>query len=226
MTTQLDKLYESLRADILNLVLSPGLRLSERMIEARYRGPSRTPIRAAMLRLEANRLVQKVDRVWSVTPLSLTHIMQACEFRIGIEREGVTLACERAQPRKLEQIEAELVPSDTDASRKDWLHSGCEFHVELMRLSGNELYVEAMQDVMQRLARIRWLEVVNEAGRARTIIEHREILRHLRAGDAAAARDAVTRHALETQQRHQDTLAKSVMRTGSLVIGGSNYDQP
>lgn len=92
-----------------------------------------------------------------------------------------------------------------------------------MRLSGNDLYVEAMQDVMQRLARIRWLEVMDEAGRARTIIEHREILRHLRAGNTQAARDTVTRHALETQKRHQDTLSTSVMRAGSLVVGGSSY---
>lgn len=101
MTTQAEKLYAELRSDILNLVLGPGMRLSERDIEARYGGPSRTPIRGALLRLEADRLVQKVDRVWSVTPLSIAHILQACEFRIGIEREGVTLACERATPRSL-----------------------------------------------------------------------------------------------------------------------------
>lgn len=222
MMTQADKLYQELRKDILSFALSPGERLSERTIETRYGGASRTPIRAALSRLETDRLVQRTDRVWSVTPLSIDQIAQACQFRAGIEREGVALACERAAASDIARIEDELIPKNTDAAKSDWLRSGREFHVELMRLSGNQLYVEAMQDVMLRLARIRWLEIIDQAGRARTIIEHREILRHVQAGDVASAQAAVTRHANETQRRHQDTLAMSAMRAGSLVIGGWN----
>lgn len=219
--TQVEILYQALRSDILNMVLAPGLRLSERKIESSYSGASRTPIRTALLMLEADKLVQKKLRTWFVMPLCMSHIQQACEFRVGLERAGLALAHERATSEQIDALEQVFIPEDADLSREDWLKSGREFHVELMRLSGNELFVDAMQDVMQRLARIRWLEVIDEAGRTRTIIEHREILRHLRAGDVDEACKAARRHALETQKRHEDTLIALSRQSGFQMVGSA-----
>lgn len=216
--TQVEKLYKALRSDILNMVLAPGLSLSERKIEACYSGASRTPVRSALLKLEADKLVQKKARSWVVTPLCMSQMQQACEFRIGLERAGLLLAHERATPQQIDDMEQAFIPEEPDLTREDWLRSGREFHVELMRLSGNDLFIDAMEDVMRRLARIRWLEVINEAGRTRTIIEHREILRHLRARDVDEACKAAHRHALETQKRHHDTLSAISRQSGFQMV--------
>lgn len=217
--TRSEQLYSDIRADILSLALRPGERVSERMIEARYGDASRTPIRSALSRLAADRLVHQVDGGWAVTPLSVTEILQAGDFRVGIEREGIRLVCERASATDLDHVAEHLIPQGPDVGRSEWLRTSWQFHVELVRLSGNDLYVEAMADVMQRLARVRWLEISDHTGRMRTIVEHREILNHIRQGDVVAAQAAVTAHAMETTRRHQTTLAAAAVSNGAAIIG-------
>ena len=193
--------------------------MSERMVEARYGDASRTPIRSALSRLAADRLVHQVDGGWAVTPLSVTEILQAGDFRVGIEREGIRLVCERASGTDLDHVAEHLIPQSPDVDRSEWLRTSWHFHVELVRLSGNDLYVEAMADVMQRLARVRWLEISDLTGRMRTIVEHREILNHIRQRDVVAAQAAVTAHAMETTRRHQATLAAAAVSSGAAIIG-------
>lgn len=217
--TRSEQLYSNIRDDILSLTLRPGERVSERMIEARYGDASRTPIRSALSRLATDRLVHQVEGGWAVTPLSVTHIMQAGEFRVGLEREGIRLVCERASNADLDYVARYLIPQRPDVDRPEWLRTSWQFHVELVRLSGNDLYAEAMADVMQRLARVRWLEISDDTGRMRTIVEHREILNHIRQRDIVAAQAAVTTHAMETTRRHQATLAAAAVSSGAAIIG-------
>ena len=65
MTTQTDGAYASLRAAILALDLAPGERVSERGLETTL-AASRTPVRAALSRLQAEGLVRRDERGWSV----------------------------------------------------------------------------------------------------------------------------------------------------------------
>jgi DNA-binding GntR family transcriptional regulator len=214
------RLYETIRGDILSLTLSPGHGFSERRLEGLY-GGSRTPIRAALSRLEVDGLVQRDDRGWSVTPLSFQEIEAASEFRAAIEREAVTLACQRATPEEIDGI-AEMVVSVTmEMSLDEWHRAGRDFHVELARLSGNMFFVRAVEDVMTRLARARWLEIRSLEGRQRTVTEHLHILDIVRRRDVAAAVAAVTEHALSTQSRHVEALMGNARGAAGLVVVGA-----
>ncbi|WP_244640086.1 GntR family transcriptional regulator [Aureimonas glaciei] len=214
------RLYETIRGDILSLTLSPGHAFSERQFEALY-GGSRTPIRAALSRLEVDGLVQRDDRGWSVTPLSFQEIEAASEFRAAVEREAVTLACQRARPEEIDGI-AEMVVSVTmDMSLDEWHRAGRDFHVELARLSGNLFFVRAVEDVMTRLARARWLEIRSLEGRQRTVTEHMNILDIVRRRDVATAVAAVTEHAQSTQSRHVEALMGNARGAAGLVVVGA-----
>src|ERR1700730_7758259 len=70
---QMQDIHEKLREMILSLDLGPGERLSERWLEGKFAG-SRTPVRAALIRLEAEGLVCREGRNWAVSPIDLGEI--------------------------------------------------------------------------------------------------------------------------------------------------------
>ncbi|WP_254069302.1 GntR family transcriptional regulator [Herbiconiux sp. VKM Ac-2851] len=101
--------YGVLRAGILNLDQVPGERLSERGLEGLL-GASRTPIRAALMRLEAEGLVRREGRAWQVTPIDLTEVRAVAEYREAVEGAIAVLAATRATADELEAL-AELARS-------------------------------------------------------------------------------------------------------------------
>ena len=68
--SQMLQITDQLREMVLSLYLGPGERLTERWLETQFQG-SRTPIRAALLRLEAEDLVRRDGRNWVVAPIDL-----------------------------------------------------------------------------------------------------------------------------------------------------------
>ncbi|WP_291036531.1 GntR family transcriptional regulator [Herbiconiux sp.] len=92
--------YEALRSAILTLELLPGEGLSERGLEERL-SASRTPIRAALMRLENEGLTQRAGRGWQVTPIDLAEVRAVMEFREVVEAAVVGLAVQRAADDEL-----------------------------------------------------------------------------------------------------------------------------
>ena len=164
---------------VLSLDLGPGERLTERWLETRFAG-SRTPIRAALLRLEAEELVRRDGRNWMVAPIDLGEIAALAEFRTPLETTAVRLACARATDSDLDTVAALLDSCRAEAPRAAWHQAGTDFHVELARLSGNAFLLKAVRGVMTRLARARWLEVLTAASRAQAWTEHGRILAFIR----------------------------------------------
>ncbi|MCK9913858.1 MULTISPECIES: GntR family transcriptional regulator [Microbacterium] len=175
--------YRQLRIAILTLDLSPGERLSERALESRL-GVSRTPIRAALLRLGGEGLTVRTERGWAVAPLDIAEVRAAMEYREIVEVAAVRLAVDRASDPDLAALR-ELV--DTHRSHDDpetGLRDGGDFHHALAATSGNAFLAAAVADTITRLARVRWLEVRSAASRAYARDEHAAII------DAVAHRDA------------------------------------
>jgi len=191
--SQMQQVEDRLREAILALDLKPGERLSERQIEARF-SASRTPVRAALFRLETEGLVAREGRGWSVAPIDLAEIEHAFAYRLANEVAAARAACARPDRGECAAVAAMLDSCDEDSSRERWHKVGMEFHVELARLSGNPFLTRAVRDAMQRLSRARWIEMRDEAGVAQAWREHREILAAVERGDAAAASTMLGRH--------------------------------
>src|SRR5258707_9079001 len=90
--SQMLLIHTRLRDMVLSLDLGPGERLSERLLEREFNG-SRTPVRAALLKLEAEGLVCRDRRNWVVAPIDLGEIAALAEFRLPLEETAVPLAC-------------------------------------------------------------------------------------------------------------------------------------
>jgi DNA-binding GntR family transcriptional regulator len=219
--SQMLQIYRQLREMVLSLDLGPGERLTERWLETRFEG-SRTPIRAALIRLEAEELVQRDGRNWMVAPIDLGEIAALAEFREPLETTAARLACTRATDGDLDTVAALLDSCRSDAPREAWHEAGTDFHVELARLSGNPFLLKAVRGVMTRLARARWLEVLTAASREQAWTEHRCILAFIRQRlPNAAAREAAA-HVQATRDRLLQSLdgdRRGLRARGFAVIG-------
>lgn len=191
--SQMQEVETQLRDMILGLELGPGERVTERWVEAQF-AASRTPIRAALLRLEAEGLVCREGRGWTVSPINLNEIEQIGVYREALEVAAIRLTAARDDRSSVEPIGAMLDSCDAETSREEWHRVGMDFHIELARLSGNEFLSRGVRDAMQRLSRARWLEVRDEAALARAWREHHAILDAVRNGDADEAARLLSAH--------------------------------
>jgi DNA-binding GntR family transcriptional regulator len=211
-------LLSRLRAAILSLDLAPGRPLSERGLEPEF-GASRTPIRAALFRLETEGLVRRDGKGWIVSPIDLGEIRALYEFREVLETAAVRLAADRASDDELRRL-AELVESaDIEETPEHSLDAGTSFHLELARLSHNDFLIDAMDGVLTRLYRTRWVEVQSAESRARAHHEHRAVCAALLERDAEGAELATREHLGGTGARLIESIAGSSQRLRASGIG-------
>ena len=190
---QVQVIHEKLREMILSLDLGPGERLSERWLETKFEG-SRTPVRAALIRLEGEGLVRREGRNWAVSPIDLGEIEALYEYREPLEAAAIRLACARADSGDIDGLEALLDSCQPGSHREEWHRVGTDFHVGLARLSRNPFVVKAIEDIMTRLARARWLEVWTEPTRDHAWEDHRKILNLIRRNLPDEAAREATEH--------------------------------
>ncbi|PSJ54920.1 GntR family transcriptional regulator [Pseudaminobacter soli (ex Li et al. 2025)] len=219
--SQMQQIHDQLREMILSLEVAPGERLTERWLEGRF-GGSRTPVRAALVRLEAEELVRRDGRNWMVAPIELGEIAALAEFREAVESSAVRLACERASEVDIDAVTELLDACEPDAPREEWHRVGTDFHVEVARLSGNEFLIKAVAGAMTRLSRARWLELRTEQSRDHAWAEHRLLLDLIRRREADAAAQAICEHIRDTRDRLLTSLEedrRSLRARGFAIVG-------
>ncbi len=85
--SQVLEVEKQLRKLILNMELGPGERLTERWAEAKFNA-SRTPVRAALQKLESEGLICRDGIRWLVAPIDADEIEQLCIYREILEVEN------------------------------------------------------------------------------------------------------------------------------------------
>jgi DNA-binding GntR family transcriptional regulator len=214
-------IFERLRAEILNLERTPGARLTERTLEAEF-GASRTPVRAALIRLEAESLVERDGRAWQITPIDLTEISGLSELREAVETAAVRLACERATDDDVEALRELVAEFTAESTNEDVVSAGTDFHVALASLAGNPFLAGCVETTLTRLARTRWLEVRTIEERRIAWREHQQIVERISARDAEGAADMARAHIVATRERLIASLGadQRLLRAQGLTIIG------
>ncbi|AKZ28484.1 GntR family transcriptional regulator [Ralstonia pseudosolanacearum] len=214
--TQAQNVETRLREMILNMEIGPGERLTERWAEAQL-GASRTPVRAALLRLETDGLICREGRGWMVTPLDIQEIEQLFVYREVLEVAAIQLAAKHANIEALDRLEAALEACRPGTSTREAHQLGTEFHVQLAALAANDFITRGVADAMTRLSRARWLDTTPEH---QGWDEHRAVLAALREGDAAKASALVSQHLRDSRDRLMKILTEGrrSLRARGIVV--------
>jgi DNA-binding GntR family transcriptional regulator len=177
-----DYAYATLRAEILEGRFAPGRRMREIELSERL-GVSRTPVRAALSRLEGEGLLALVPRVGLVVAtLEPDAIAELYEMREALEGTAASLAARHAGPRDIAALR-ELIEVERTLPRDPAVRAqhNLAFHQAIYAAAHNRFLVKSLYALHDAIA---LLGPTTFAGEGRP--EHAE-QEHARIAEAIAA---------------------------------------
>lgn len=199
MSRASEKAYEFIRTRILSGEIKPRTQLKEEDL-AKMCGVSRTPVREALRRLEADMLVLRTDTQRSFVPVwSDEEISEIFELRAMLEGHAAERAATRMTPEKMAQLrelnarvkQAILMePADFDG----FVSLNREFHDLILEIAdsprlGRLVALLVEQPILQRTALRYGIE-----GLLRSHAGHDEIMLAFEASDGAWAKHVTQSH--------------------------------
>ncbi|MFT9387312.1 GntR family transcriptional regulator [Acetobacter sp.] len=193
MISQSDQAVERLQSMIEQGTLQPGSMVSERGL-MELTGLGRTPVREAIQRLALNRMLRiHPSRGIEVPPVSVEDQLSGLEVRRATELLAITLACERATEKDIDDIRALADLLDGDFPLPQYTQTVRQTHALIVRVARNP-YLDALMSPLQALSRRFWLmHIRDEASEIKTgKALHQRILLAIAARDLEAASCAST----------------------------------
>jgi DNA-binding FadR family transcriptional regulator len=226
-----NEVMESLAASIHEGTIKPGEKLpTESEIVARF-DVSRTVVREAISRLQANRLVETRHgvgtfalapaqdngnfRIADVDFATVADVIALLELRISLETEAAGLAAQRRTEANLQAMQDQLdaftaaIEADSDALPSDF-----QFHMEVARATGNRHFADLMNYLGTMIIPRARVNTPNSAPEGRLTYlrrvhgEHESIFSAIRNQDSDAARAAMRTHLSNSKDRLKKSQAQ------------------
>ncbi|RFA10188.1 GntR family transcriptional regulator [Subtercola boreus] len=193
-----DRAYDLLRDEILEWQLEPGTTLGEVETAARL-GISRTPLREALGRLQADGLLAESGRGLVVTTVSTDNVAELFELRQALEQQAARLAAARRDPAVFADLlsrfrSAPALLAAEDPGRHDYYELVREFDASVDEAVRSSYLVSALANLRIHLARVRRLSQDNPERLLEAAGEHRMIVEAIHDGDADLAAHATHLH--------------------------------
>lgn len=215
--------YLALRDMILNFELYPGSRVTEGDMAAQF-GVSRTPIRSAMQRLEAEGyLTVKPKQGCFVRPLDIDELAGYYQVRIALEMLSLELACTFMTDAQLKDLCEAWDPKfqkgrTTNAEKMEARDES--FHMAIAAGGGNAAVAKYLQDIHHKIRPIRRLDFTEGARIDCTYEEHYQIAQHLLKRDLPAAQATMRAHIQRSEQFAKGlTLIQLAQKAGRKKFG-------
>lgn len=205
MATAKDRALEYVKTQVLTGAFPGGELISEGDI-ATALGMSRTPVREAFLRMEAEGLLRLYpQRGALVVPVSPDEVRAVIEARLVLEQYAARKVVGRgpvACAAVFDRLSVELGRQRDAAAASDWrefLDSDRTFHAITLGESGNGILSGFYSSLRDRQMRMIGESALREPDRVATIMrEHLAIAEALRDGDLSRALQAVQTHLAST----------------------------
>lgn len=180
--------------------LAPGARLRETELSLRL-GISRTPVREALRRLEAEGLVTHAPRLGAVVrSLQYQEIMELYEMRAVLEGTAARMAARHASDIETAELDALNSAMATADDPAEVARANARFHAGILHAAKNRFLIRAME-ALEKTLLILGPSTLADAERARAAAEeHRKILVAIRQNDGAKAEARMRAH-IEAGQR-------------------------
>ncbi|WP_026617538.1 GntR family transcriptional regulator [Ensifer aridi] len=183
--------------DIQTGVLAPGSWLKQIDLERRYQC-TRPEVRRALDRLAQRRLVEHVpNRGYHVFEPDGRQATEISEIRVLLETgvaDKVVANASSLDIQALRSLASRFDRMILEGTPIQLYEANLAFHHRLLSLCGNEELVNLVTEIRQRTSSAPVAQWKTRARIEQSSREHHEMIDAIAAGDAAALRDAITRH--------------------------------
>ena len=218
--------HEHLLSMLVSMEIAPGTRIGIDAV-ARKLGISQTPIREALSRLEAEKLVIKVPNVGYHASAQMTpsEVSDLYVLRQLIEPYAAARAAESMNDETLRQLSAmeeemDRIQAETGVAYARFAEADAMLHSLVATGSGNHLIAETIERLHMHLHIFRFLFNTNAPQEAAQ--EHAEIIHALLARDPAEAETAMRVHLERSRIRMEEASIRIAARVPAepRTVGG------
>lgn len=194
--------YLRIRDDILNGGFPIGQRLLETTLAIRY-GVSRTPVREALVALQQDGLIERVDNGFRVRTGTADDVIEIYEARMALESLAAAAAARRStdldQARMRTAHETALKASQ-DGDTRAAHEANSEWHAALWHAAHNSTIAGTLNRWSAQLRIYDQGPPAPADDLAVTALEHGEILQAITEGDSELARQTMAAHLARSRQ--------------------------
>ena len=211
-----DRVYRTLRDEIVFLELSPGAPVREVDVAKRL-GVGRTPVREALQRLAMNYLVELLPgRGAFVAPISLPDLVKITEIRLRLEGFAAASAAARATAAEREALRGlrEQIMRCTEGTTRDTL---IRLDQDVHRAIYDATHNAFLEDCLHRFLNLTlraWVLVLDGLGSsvADMVDEHASLLDAVVRGDAEKASALARQHITDFENDFRAALGNPAFR--------------
>ena len=201
------QVFERLENDILSGKYHRGEVLTELQLCTDL-GVSRTPVREAIHRLEAEHIIEATDRGMVVLGITQEDVEAIYAIRECIEWMAAAACAVKATDEQIEALKEvvdlqEFYTAKQEAERVRQLDS--EFHELIYRFSGSTVYYDTLLPLHKKIQKVRKASCENPKRAMNASAEHRLLYEAIAAHDPEAAKAAMSRH-IHNARAHMQTL--------------------
>jgi DNA-binding GntR family transcriptional regulator len=213
--TTAEAVYRALRHGIVHGALAPGERLRSDAL-ANELQVSRTPVREALRKLEAEGLVAHSGSRLIVRSLSERELTELFYVREALEGMAARLAAENATPSEIAEI-SDLLDDMESACRRGDLGglrrlSG-EFQQSICRASHNSRLLESLTALLDSVRKMQTSTLFGEGRAAQALHEYRDLLAAIAARDSERAEALARMHRRRTLELRKEMLREQLRRS-------------
>jgi phosphonate utilization transcriptional regulator len=184
--------------------LAAGAPLRETEVAAML-GVSRGPVREAFRALEESGLVRlEKNRGVHVRQIPVAEADELYELRAVLENFIGRRVAQRATPEVVRELTAQVERMERAAAQRDvdgYYQENLAFHDRLAQLAGNAKLLTMYRRLVNELNLFRHATLAQVGTLPASTREHREIVKRIAAGDAAAAGRTLQEHVQASQER-------------------------
>jgi DNA-binding GntR family transcriptional regulator len=210
-STTAEAVYQALRHGIVHGSLAPGERLRSDALASELQ-VSRTPVREALRKLEAEGLVAHSGSRLTVRAFSERDLTELFYVREALEGMAARLAAENATPTEVAQIR-ELLQDMESSPRGDVTalrRLTGEFHTLIARAAHNDRLLQSLQSLLDHVRQLQSSTLYGEGRPAEALAKHRGLLEAIEARDADRAEKLAREHRRRTLALRREMLREQL----------------
>lgn len=206
-----NEIYQEIKEGILLLDYKPGEVLLMRGLAEKF-GVSATPIREALIRLEAEGLVQMVPKSHvRVTEVSLQDLKDVFEVRLLLTDQIGSLAAQRVTEEELAAMEKVLEKMRRETDRRMLTQLDSEFHGLINQATKNKALAKVAGMLRNQVVRL-WFFIGDDDSYWPKVVDGRErFLNALREGDSALGKKTLRDHVVLFIEQVKETMISEVL---------------